>query len=472
MSQSMKRPNQRSQPLVSVVIPVFNKCELTVQCLDAIARVGARVPFEVIVVDDASSDATPQHLAQRAGQVRAIRNPANRGFGGSCNLGAAAAAGRYVLFLNNDTIPLPGWLDGLADELQTRPEVVVVGSKLLYEDGLVQHAGIIFERGTRNLYHPYRLLRADDPRVNRRRELQAVTGACLMIRARSFKECGGFHERFQTGYEDVDLCLTVRRRGGLVVYQPKSALIHLESQTPGRMRHEAENWALFHHRWADQLLSDEDDYYFGDGLRIQRHRDVHGDVARCVRFVSPEERARWAVVAECQRAAAAGKPEQMRRCLERSEAWPEEADLRRWAWVLSGRLGLRDAARAHLLAAADLAPTPELVARLALDGPDGTARTEPARGGWQPELVEGFQRLRDGDPTGARDALEAALRHGAPPHWALRGLWESARAAGDAKETAAVRAALLRMRRADPETTRRLALELPAAERVALPEAA
>jgi GT2 family glycosyltransferase len=459
----MKAHLRRQQPLVSIVIPVFNKCELTLQCLDAIARVGARAPFEVIVVDDASSDATPQHLAQRAGQVQVIRNPTNRGFGGACNQGAAAAVGKYVLFLNNDTIPLRGWLDGLVDELQTHPEVVVVGSKLLYEAGVVQHAGIIFERGTRNLYHPNRLLPADDPRVNRRRELQAVTGACLMIRSRWFRDCGGFYEKFQTGYEDVDLCLTVRRRGGVVVYQPKSALIHLESQTPGRMTHETENWTLFHRRWAEQLLSDEDDYYFSDGLRILRHRDEHGDVARCVRFVSPEERERWAIVAECQRAAAAGKHEQVLRCLGQARAWPEEASVRRWAWVLCRRLGSRAAAREHLLAAATLASAPELRVHLALDESGETRTAEPACAEWESELVEGFRRLRAGDFVGARGPLEAALRHGAPPHWALRGLWESARAMGDARATASVRAALLGMRRTDPETARRLALEANAA---------
>ncbi len=453
----MKPQPRRQSPLVSIVIPVFNKCELTLQCLDGIARVGARVPFELIVVDDASSDATPQRLAQRAGPVQVIRNTANRGFGRACNQGAAAAAGKYILFLNNDTIPLPGWLDGLVDELQTHPEVAVVGSKLLYEGGLVQHAGILFERGTRNLYHPNRLLRADDPRVNRRRELQAVTGACLMIRTRWFKECGGFCEKFQTGYEDVDLCLAVRRRGGLVVYQPKSSLIHLESQTPGRMRHETENWTLFHRRWADQLLTDEDDYYFCDGLRIQRHRDQHGDVARCVRFASPEERERWAIVAECQRAAAAGRHADVQRCLGRPKAWPDEGDVRRWAWVLSDRLGLDAAAREHLQAAVALAPTPELRARLALDEPDGELPAGTHWAGWEAELVDGFRRLRARDLAGAREALEAALRHGAPPHWALRGLWDSAIAAGDVQAAASYRAALLRMRCTDPETARRLA---------------
>lgn len=460
----MKKPVRRQPPLVSVIIPVFNKCELTLQCLDAIARVGAQAPFEVIVVDDASSDATPEQLEQRTGRIQVIRNPANRGFAGSCNAGAAAAGGKYILFLNNDIIPLRGWLDGLVDELQTHPEVVAVGSKLLYQDGLVQHAGVLFERDSRNPYHPNRFMRADDPQVNRRRELQVVTAACLLIRARWFKECGGFSEAFQTGYEDVDLCLTVRRRGGVIVYQPKSVLIHLESQTPGRLHHETENRFLFFERWAEQLLSDEDDYYFSDGLRLLRHRDEHGRVVlRCVRFVSPEERERWAIVAECQRAAAAGKHEQMLRCLGQAQAWPEEASIHRWAWAHCRRLGLRAAAKEHLSAAITLEPAPELRVHLALDESEVTLPGGPSPARWEPEAVDGFRRLRTGDFMGAREQLEAALQHGAPPHWALRGLWESARALGDERATASARAALHGMRYTDPGTARELALEATAA---------
>jgi GT2 family glycosyltransferase len=291
----MKKSNQ---PLVSVVIPVYNKCELTAQCLDAILKVGAKAPFEIIVVDDCSRDETPQLLAQCANFVRAFRNPQNRGFAGSCNRGASEAAGKYIFFLNNDTIPLQGWLDHLAHELDAHADVAMVGSKLLYPDGLVQHAGVAFGRETRSPYHPNRLLNGDDPRVSKRRELQAVTAASVMIRSKWFHDCGAFSEKFQTGYEDLDLCLTVRKRGGRIVYQPKSVLFHLESQTPGRMRHESANRTLFFQRSSTQLLSDEDDYYFTDNLRILRTRDEVSDGIRTVRLESPDERARWGVVAE------------------------------------------------------------------------------------------------------------------------------------------------------------------------------
>jgi GT2 family glycosyltransferase len=462
----MKKPHQQSQPLVSVVIPVFNKCELTLQCLDAIASVGARATFEVIVVDDASTDGTSQRLAQRGDRVRVISKPANRGFADSCNQGAAAARGTYILFLNNDTIPLRGWLDGMVDELESHPSVAAVGAKLLYSDGLVQHAGVLFERDSGNPYHPSRFLRHDDPRVNRRRELQAVTAACLMIRTRWFRDCGGFSEDYQTGYEDLDLCLKIRRRGGHIVYQPKSTLVHLESQTPGRMRHDTENRTLFFERWADQLLSDEDDYYFQDGMRILRRRDQLGHVMRCVRFASAEERERWAVVAECQRAAAAGKHDEMVRCFERAKAWPLDADVRRWAWSHCHGLGLRDAAREHLRATFDLAPTPELRVHVALVESDAALPAGVARCEWEPGLVDGLRRLRSGDFAGAGERLDDALRRGAPPHWTLRGMRELAEGLGDEAAATAAQLALQGMNRTDPETAHRrvVAANAPDAE--------
>jgi hypothetical protein len=106
---------------------------------------------------------------------------------------------------------------------------------------------------------------------------------------------------------------------------------------------------------------------------------------------------------------------------------------------------------------------------LALDATGGTLPADPACAEWEPELVEGLRRLRTGDFAGACGPLEAALRHGAPPHWALRGLWESARAVGDARAAASTHAALLRMRRTDPETARRLALETNEVCRAAFP---
>jgi O-antigen biosynthesis protein len=452
----MKKPTK--QPLVSVVIPVFNKCELTAQCLDAILKLGAKAPFEIIVVDDCSRDETPQLLAQCTNFVRAFRNQENRGFAGSCNRGAAESSGKHIFFLNNDTIPMKGWLDGLAEELEQHPEVAAVGSKLLYPDGLVQHAGVAFGRETRSPYHPNRLLSGDDPRVSKRRELQAVTAASMMIRSKWFVDCGGFSEKFQTGYEDLDLCLTLRKRGGRIAYQPKSVLFHLESQTPGRMRHESANRILFFERWSSQLLSDEDDYYFRDDLRMLRTRDELSDVVRFVRFGSPEERARWSLVAETQRSAGAGRREHAMKCLQRTEAWPEDAPVRRWAGTVAHRWGDRDAARRHFDVALAVEPTPELRVHVALCDPR-SERTLGARGeAWEAGLIDAVRALRDRRFEKARTELEAALVRGAPPALVLPSLSRAAAAMGDPAAAESARRAFIALPHFDPSIAETLRL--------------
>jgi GT2 family glycosyltransferase len=453
----MKKPAQNQKPLVSVVIPVFNKCDLTAQCLDAILKVGARTAFEIIVVDDASSDETPMLLAQCTNFVRGLRNPVNRGFAGSCNRGAAEAAGKLVYFLNNDTIPQQGWLDALADELAAHPDVAMVGSKLLYPDGLVQHAGVAFGRETRSPYHPNRLLSGDDPRVNKRREMQAVTAASVMIRADALRECGGFSEKFQTGYEDLDLCLAIRKKGKRIVYQPKSALFHLESQTPGRMRHETANRTLFFERWSSQLLSDEDDYYFTDDLRVVRSRDEISEKIRTVRFASAEERARWSVVAECQRYAAGFRHEPMMKCLARTEAWPEDASVRRWAGAVAHRFGDREAARRHFDVALGIDPTPELRIHAALHGLD-TRASGGNRAHWEAGLLSGVTALHASHFEKARRELEAALAHGAPPALVLPSLSRAARALGDLQAAESARLAFVSLPHFDPDIAKNLSV--------------
>ena len=450
----MKKSTQ--QPLVSVVIPVFNKCELTAQCLDAIHKEGARAPFEVIVVDDASSDETPRLLAACTNFVRAIRNPTNQGFARGCNRGAVEAKGKHILFLNNDTIPLQGWLDGLAEELEKHPEVVAAGSKLLYPDGSVQHAGVVFGRETRSPYHPNRLLSGNDPRVSKRREMQAVTAACFMIRSQWFSDCGQFSEKFQTGYEDLDLCLTIRKKGGRIVYQPKSVLFHLESQTPGRMQHESANRTLFFERWSSQLLSDEDAYYFSDDLRIQRSRDELGEVLRVVRIGSADERARWSMVAECQRSAAAGRQDQALKCLVRSEAWPDDAAVRRWAGAIAHRWGERAASRRHFDVALALEPTPDLRIHVALNDPEAGRALGAPSVEWETGLLQGLRSLRAGQFGQARTELEAALLFGAPPALVLPSLSKAAAALGDPAAAESARLAFVGLPHFDPSIAERL----------------
>jgi GT2 family glycosyltransferase len=254
----------------SIIIPVFNKLELTRQCLTTLASLTTMPEYEVIVVDNDSTDGTAEFLASLGGDVQVIRNPENHGFAVACNQGAKAASGEFLLFLNNDTIPTEGWLNALVDEVERHPDVAVVGSKLLYEDGTIQHAGVAFSRNMFGPYHIYQKRPADWPMVNRRREFQCVTAACMLVRRAVFEQAGQFDEGFKNGFEDVDLCLKIREMKWRIIYRPDSVVYHLESQTPGRKAHEADNAKRLRERWAHKWwISDEDSLYLSDGFTCQ-----------------------------------------------------------------------------------------------------------------------------------------------------------------------------------------------------------
>ena len=135
------------QPRASVVIPVHGAFPHTLACLRALAAHPPAVPFEVIVVDDASPDDTLARLGQVAG-VRVHARATNGGFIAACNEGAALARGEWLVFLNNDTVPQPGWLDALLRTFDTQPDAGLVGARLVYPDGRLQEAGgVVFADG-------------------------------------------------------------------------------------------------------------------------------------------------------------------------------------------------------------------------------------------------------------------------------------------------------------------------------------
>lgn len=241
------------------MIPVFNKVDYTRKCLETLLRHTRSVPFELLVVDNASSDETPEFLANVEGDIRVITNPQNLGFAKACNQGAAMAKGRYILFLNNDTELLPGWLEPLVKILAEDPEVGAVGSRLLYPDGLLQHAGVMVAENRLQqipLYvtHRFHRLAADHPAANIRTDLQAVTGAAMLVRAEAFRAVDGFDEGYWNGYEDLDLCFKLHAEGWRIVYEPQSCLIHHESVSgPERFSKNRENDARLQQKWLGRL---------------------------------------------------------------------------------------------------------------------------------------------------------------------------------------------------------------------------
>lgn len=254
-----------SPPLVSIVMPVFNRWSLTRNCLESLANaLPAEVRTEVVVVDNGSEDATVSSLEPEFGdrlRLKVVRHEKNLGFAQACNRGAAVAAGRYLLLLNNDTEIFRGWLEPLIEVLEADPAVASVGSRLLYPDRTIQHAGVLLAsiEGGDPLQgvHVYSRQPANLPEANVPRAYQALSAACLAVRRSAFEKLSGLDEAFWNGYEDVDLCLRFGQEGWLNVYQPRSVAIHYESMSgPERFAKVRENVDLFHRRWLGVARAD------------------------------------------------------------------------------------------------------------------------------------------------------------------------------------------------------------------------
>ena len=250
----------------TVVLPAHNRSFLTQQCMDAILSTQPRVAHELVVVDDGSTDGTATSLGRFDGRVRVLRHDAPAGFAEACNAGAAVAAGDFVVFLNNDTLPCEGWLDGLVSYADTHREAAVVGAKLLFPNGTIQHAGaaLCHDGYPRHLYVGFP---PDHPAVDRSRAVRIVTGACMLVRRREFAAVGGFDPIFRNGFEDADLCLRLAERGHEVHYCHESVLYHLESATRDPAGADARAAArAFRERWAGRARSDDVERYLEDGL--------------------------------------------------------------------------------------------------------------------------------------------------------------------------------------------------------------
>jgi GT2 family glycosyltransferase len=250
--------NRVSAPLVSIIVPAYNRVAVTRTCLDALAVSGASaLQPEIIVADDASSDGTAD-LQEHFPHVRVISNAYNVGFIRNCNRAAARATGEFVVFLNNDAVVFSGWLDWLLETIEDNPRIGSVGSKVLLPDGRLSEAGLQIGRdGSGFEYGVFD--DADAPRYNYVRDVDCNGGCSLMIRSSLFREIGGFNELYAPAYmDDFELGLAVWEHGYANVYQPKSRVMHVNFVSHGASQSErlyARNRPRFARRWASVLAA-------------------------------------------------------------------------------------------------------------------------------------------------------------------------------------------------------------------------
>ncbi|WP_444935164.1 glycosyltransferase [Microbulbifer sp. JTAC008] len=242
------------QPRVSIVVPAYNKFEVSYHCIASLALSFNKTSFEVILADDCSSDITAR-AEGIIGNLVISRNEENLRFLRSCNKASKLAKGEFIVFLNNDTEVTSRWLDELIEKLDGDQSIGMVGSKLLNLDGSLQEAGgIVWGNG--EPWNVGRNANSQAPEYNYAREVDYLTGAAMCIRNDVWQEVGLFSEELAPCYyEDTDLAFKVREAGYKTVYVPHSVVVHFEGQSHGRdvkkglKRYQSVNEKTFRSKW-------------------------------------------------------------------------------------------------------------------------------------------------------------------------------------------------------------------------------
>ena len=247
-------------PLVSIIIPAYNQFAYTFNCLESLSvNLSSDLAYEIIIVNDASTDETLEQLATLVKGIKVLTNAENSGFIRSCNYGASQAKGQYLYFLNNDTRILENCIESLLKLIVNNPQVGAVGSKLIYANSKQQEAGGIIWNSADG-WNYGRLDSPEEPEYNYVRPVDYCSGASLLVPTELFKQLGGFSQDFIPAYyEDTDLCFAIRELGYQVLYQPQSNVIHYEGITSGTdlssgiKQYQVINQTKFREKWSKVL---------------------------------------------------------------------------------------------------------------------------------------------------------------------------------------------------------------------------
>jgi len=238
---SASRADNRASLKLSIVIVSYNTLQLLRQCMDSILLNPPSWTFEIIVVDNASSDGSADYLSERPG-IKCILNTSNEGFGKANNRGIDASQGEFILFLNSDTLVTAGALDKLVGFMDKNPAAGIIGPKLVNADGkLIQMSWdfrpTIFSEVLRKFLSPESirrrrfLLRVIAWLQRKDRAVPVVNGSCMMFRKVVFEKTGPFDEKMFLYFEEPDLCIRANRAGWQVYFCPSVEIIHLHGQS-------------------------------------------------------------------------------------------------------------------------------------------------------------------------------------------------------------------------------------------------
>jgi GT2 family glycosyltransferase/SAM-dependent methyltransferase len=262
VSERSVRLPEYAEIKASIVVPIHDQPQATLNCLRAVAANTAGVPYEVVLVDDASGPELVNALRHVRG-ARVVRNDVNQGFLRSANRGIATTRGEFVVLLNNDTEVQGGWLSAMVELAESDEEIGAVAGKLLLPDWRIQEAGgIIWRDGS--AMHAGRGEHRLEASYNYVRPVDYGSAACLLVRGDVLRDLGGFDDRYAPAYyEDADLCFEIRARGLRVMYQPLAEVLHHEGTshgvdvTTGIKANQARNATVFREKWAEVLDRDQ-----------------------------------------------------------------------------------------------------------------------------------------------------------------------------------------------------------------------
>jgi O-antigen biosynthesis protein len=264
----------RGEPLVRMIIPFHDGADMLQRCVDSLETTAGYDRWEAVLVDNRSWEPETRAVVRRLADHPKIRLSFFDGqFNWSAinNQAAREFPADHYLFMNSDIEGRqPGWLAAMLEHAQ-RPEVGAVGARLLYPEGMVQHAGVVMGLGGGVAWHAFCFCPEDHPgyfaHAKLIRNYTGVTGACMMVRHEVFEAMGGFDEELDIAYNDVDFCLRLREAGLLVVYTPFAELVHYEGATRGKAAYEHAETAMMMRRWGHIVRRDP---YFNPNLNPLR----------------------------------------------------------------------------------------------------------------------------------------------------------------------------------------------------------